>query len=43
MLELPREVAETGPSDPTGVTEILWLPDLPTGGFPVIPPTRAAA
>lgn len=42
-LDLPRDVAETDPTDATAETEILWLPDLPTGGFPVMPPTRVAA
>jgi len=41
-LRLPEDVAETAPADAEAQIEILWQPDLPTGGFPVLPTKRAA-
>ena len=41
-LLLPTDVAETGPLAAQPEAEILWLPDTSTGGFPVLPVTKAA-
>ena len=40
--ELATDVPEVGPSRVEVHTSILWQPDLPTGGFPVLPVTSAA-
>lgn len=39
---LPTGVPEVGPGHVEVHTSILWQPDLPTGGFPVLPVTSAA-
>jgi hypothetical protein len=36
-MTLPRGVAESAPAGGPGAFEVLWLPELPTGGFPVLP------
>ena len=39
---LPTAVPEVGPSRVEVHTSLLWQPDLPTGGFPVLPAQSAA-
>jgi hypothetical protein len=41
-LRLPENVADSPSTGAAPTIEILWQPDLPTGGFPVVPAAPAA-
>ena len=40
-VRLPTGLPEFDPTGETATTEILWRPDLPTGGFPIEPTTQS--